>query len=291
MRSVTVHPTAEVHPSAELGEGVEVGALAYVGPGCVVGARTRLLRGAALLRNVEIGESNEVGEYSVFGGNPQDRAYNDARPGRVVIGARNIFREHVTINRPTVKESGEGRETRIGSDCLLMAGAHVGHNVWIGDSVTMANGAMLGGHSSLGDRVVMSGGCAVHQFCRVGEGALFRGGAGMGVHVPPFLVVVDINIAVGLNVIGMRRAGFSAAEREQVKAVFKAIYRDRPGAKLEDRVAAAEALSPEGPSARFVQFVRQMMADKPPHRRAMASLRSVRERAGAGGGAVEGAEA
>ncbi len=281
-RSVTVHPTAEVHPSAELGEGVEVGALAFVGEGCVVGAGSRLLRGAVLQKFVELGEDNAVGEYSVLGGDPQDRGYDGARPGRVVIGSRNILREHVTINRSTVKESGEGRETRVGSGCMFMAGSHVGHNVWVGDHVVMANAAMLGGHSTIGDRVVLSGACAVHQFCRIGEGVMFRGGAGMGVHVPPFLVVVDINMAVGLNAIGMRRAGIDAEQREQVKRVFRAIYRDHPGARLEDRLRAAEALAPTGAAARFVGFVREAMDAKPPHRRAMVSLRSVRARSGGG---------
>lgn len=269
-----VHPTAEVHPSAELGEGVEVGALAYVGPGCVVGAGTRLLRGAVLVKHVELGESNEVGEYAVLGGNPQDRAYNDARPGRVVIGARNVFREYVTISRSTVKESGEGRETRIGSDCLFMVNSHAGHNVWVGDGVTLANGAVLAGHASVGDRTMLSANCGVHQFCRVGEGVMFQGIAGMSMHVPPYVVVAGINIVGGLNVVGMRRAGFSAEEREQVKAVFKAIFRQRLGARLEDRIRAAEAVGPSGPAARFVEFVRATLEDKPPYRRGLVSLRS-----------------
>lgn len=281
---MTVHPTAEIHPSAELGEGVEIGALAFVGPGCVVGAGSRLLRGAALLRNVELGEANEVGPYSVLGGNPQDRAYNDARPGRVVIGARNIFREYVTISRSTVKESGEGRDTRIGSDCMFMAGSHAGHNALVGDSVTFANGAVLAGHTSVGDRTMLSSGCGVHQFCRVGEGVMFQGIAGMSAHVPPFLVVADINLAVGLNVVGLRRAGFSAEEREQVKAVFRAIYRERRGARLEERLRAAESISPAGPALRFLEFVRATLEDKPPHRRGLVSLRSTRARSGGAGG-------
>ncbi len=279
-RSVTVHPTAEVHPSAELGEGVEVGALAYVGEGCVVGAGTRLLRGVVLQKFVEMGESNVVGEYCVLGGDPQDRGYNDARPGRVVIGARNIFREHVTISRSTVKEGGEGRETRIGSECMFMAGSHVGHNAWVEDSVVLANSAMLGGHVTVGARTMISGACGVHQFVRIGEGVMFQGTAGMSQHVPPFLLVRHINEVAGLNVVGLRRAGVSAPEREQVKAVFRAIYRDRPGARLEDRLSAAEAMAPTGAAERFVRFVRATVEDKPPHRRGIASLRSTRGRSG-----------
>jgi UDP-N-acetylglucosamine acyltransferase len=216
-----VHGTAVVSPEAELAEGVVVGphvvieGRVHVGPDCV------LRPGALLCGPLTLGRGNVVHAGAVLGERPQHLKYND-EPTGVEVGDFNIFREHVTVHRGTT----QSWVTRIGSHNFFMANSHVAHDCRVGDRCILANGALLGGHCVLEDSVYLSGNSAVHQFCRVGRLALLSGCSATSKDIPPFVVQQDVNVVVGVNLIGMRRAGMPAPEINAVRQAFRILFRD-----------------------------------------------------------------
>jgi UDP-N-acetylglucosamine acyltransferase len=215
-----IHPSAIISPGAQLDSSVEVGPFSVIdgqvslGPGCRVGPHVYLTGRTA------IGPDNVFHANCVIGDAPQDVKYKD-EPTGLRIGAHNLFREGVTVHR----SAKPGEETVIGSHNFLMANSHAGHNVRMGDRVIMANGALLGGHVDVEDGVFVSGNCLVHQFARIGTLALMRGGSATSLDVPPFTVVHGVNILCGLNTVGLRRAGFSDAERLELKRLYQKLFR------------------------------------------------------------------
>jgi UDP-N-acetylglucosamine acyltransferase len=218
--SARVHPTAVIDPQAELADGVRVGPHVViegpvrVGPGCV------LRPGAHLIGPLTMGCDNHVFSYAVLGEQPQHVKYN-GEPTRVEIGDQNIFREFVTVHRGTVASW----VTRIGNGNFLMANAHVAHDCVIGDRCMLVNGCMMGGHCVLGDNVILSGNSVLHQFVRVGRLALLSGLSGAGKDIPPFIMQQRVNCVVGVNLVGMRRAGIPSAHIDAVRRAFQIIYR------------------------------------------------------------------
>jgi len=215
-----IHPTASIDPAAKLGANVRVAAYAVIdadvelGDGCVVGPHV-YLTGAT-----KIGSGNKFHAGCVIGDAPQDLKYKD-EPTRVEIGDNNVFREHVTVHRSNKMSEA----TVIGSNNLLMASAHVAHNCVVGHHVILANGALLGGHATVQDRAFISGNALVHQFTRVGTLAIMQGGSAISKDLPPFTIARGDNKICGLNVIGMRRSGFSPAERLELKKIYHALFR------------------------------------------------------------------
>ncbi|MBL0927852.1 MAG: acyl-ACP--UDP-N-acetylglucosamine O-acyltransferase [Phycisphaerales bacterium] len=270
--SAEIDPTARVHETATIGEGAVIGPEASVGPHCVVGARSVLRARAMLVERVTIGVENDVHPYAVLGGDPQDKSFDRAKGhGEVVIGDRNVFREHVTVNRG----NWNGPATRIGSGNYLMTLAHVGHNAQIGDQCVLANTAMLAGHSRLGNGVVMSGLTAVHQFTEVGDGVMFQGRAAVSMHVPPYVVVAGDNFVAGLNRVGLRRnPAFTPADREQIKTLYRLYFRERGGRRAEEIVAAMESVASGEAARRFTQFIKQALAYAPPRARGVCGGRA-----------------
>jgi UDP-N-acetylglucosamine acyltransferase len=219
---IDVHPTAVVSPRAKLADGVVVGPLCVVADGVEIGANSRLVANCTILGPTRLGEANVVYPYAVLGGDPQDRTH-DGEPTALEIGARNVFREHVTVHRGTAKDRGM---TCIGSDGLFMASSHVAHDVIIGDAVTLANGTLLGGHVVVGDRVTTGGQAAIAPYVRVGEGAFIAAGAMVEIDVPPFVIVAGDRARVrALNRVGLRRQGVPEASSRALAAAFRAIYR------------------------------------------------------------------
>lgn len=279
-----IHPTAVIHASARIDPSVTIGPDAVIepdviiGPGCTIGAGTRLRTRCIVVQHTTVGAGNDVHPYAVLGGDPQDKSYDPGRPGELIIGDRNIIREHVTLSRA----NWNGPATRIGSGCYIMALAHVGHNAQVGDNVIMANTASLAGHSRLGNGCVMSGGTAVHQFTHIGDGVMFRGGAMVSMHVPPFTVVMSNNCIGGLNKVGItRNPSLSPQDRIEIKQVFRALYRRRdarPMAEIIDELATRSW----GPgAARFLAFITESLAFDPPRRRGICGGRRARLRADA----------
>jgi UDP-N-acetylglucosamine acyltransferase len=246
-----IHPAAVIDPAAELHETVEVGPFAVVegavalGPGCVVRPH------AHLVGPLTAGCDNYFGTGCVVGERPQHLLYQ-GEPTRTEIGDGNIFREHVTVHRGT---SATGL-TKIGSGNFLMAGSHVAHDCRVGDRCVFANGALIGGHCLVEDGVFLSGNCAVHQFTRLGRLAFLSGVSATTKDIPPFLIYVLRNRLGGVNVVGMRRAGYSTAQIDAVRKAFHIIYRQ--GLPLPDALTRVEQeLGEVDAVAELVGFIRR----------------------------------
>ena len=227
-----IHPTAVIHPKAKLDSTVQVGPFAVIDAGVELGAGCIVEPHVYLTGLTTAGAENRFHAGCVIGDAPQDLKYKD-EPTRLRIGDKNVFREHVTIHRSTKPDA----ETVIGSHNFFMANSHVAHNCIIGDHVILANGALLGGHAAVQDRAFISGNCLVHQFTRVGTLAIMQGGAGIGQDLPPFTIATGINTICGLNVIGLRRAGFSAEARMELKRLYHLLFRS--GNNLREALAGA----------------------------------------------------
>lgn len=234
-----IHPTAIIHPRAKVDPTVEVGPYAVIdedvelGADCIVGPHVYLTG------RTTIGAGNVFHAGCVIGDAPQDLKYK-GEPTCLRIGDHNVFREHFTAQRANRPET----ETIIGSHNFLMANAHVGHNCLVGDRVIIANGALLAGHVEVGDRVFISGNCLIHQFCRVGTLALMQGGSGISQDLPPFTVAQRGNEICGLNIIGLRRAGFTAEQRLELKRLYHALFRSGMNLRAALEAARKEFASP-----------------------------------------------
>lgn len=236
-----IHPTAVIEDGAQLGADVEVGPYACIGRDVVIGAGTRILSHAVLEGRVTLGESNVVGHGAVIGAPPQDFAFDPATESEVRIGHGNTFREHVTIHRGTKV----GTATEVGDGNFVMVGVHFGHNVRIGNRTVIANGAMFGGYAQLDDGAVVGGAAVFHQWVRIGRLAMIRGNAAFSKDVPPFTVGFLNNRLAGINAVGLRRAGLSAAARSDVRRLFREVFRGGLNVSQALERARASTWSPE----------------------------------------------
>ena len=227
-----IHPTAIVHPQARLDATVRVGPYAVIDADVQLGAHCVVGPQVYITGVTKIGAGNQFHAGCVIGDAPQDLKYK-GEPTPVSIGDHNVFREHVTVNRATTPDA----RTVVGSNNFLMANAHIGHNCAVGNNVIMANGALLGGHAVVHDRAFISGNCLVHQFCRVGTLAIMQGGSAISKDLPPFTVARGDNGICGLNSVGLRRAGFSAEARQELKQLYHALFRARKN--FSEALAAA----------------------------------------------------
>jgi len=243
-----IHPTAIIDPDAKLHPTVQVGPYTVIDGGVELGADCVVGPHVHLTGVTTIGANNRFHAGCVIGDAPQDLKYKD-EPTRLRIGEGNVFREHVTVHRSNKLSD----DTVIGSNGLYMAHCHVGHNSILGNHVIMANGALLGGHVTVDDRAFISGNCLVHQFVRVGTLALMQGGSAISKDLPPFCIARGDNGVCGLNVIGLRRAGFSAADRTELKKLYRLIFRE--GHALREALAEAGAKFTSAPAKTFIAFV------------------------------------
>ena len=243
-----IHPTAVIHPDAKVDPTVEVGPYAVVDAGVEVGEGLIIGPHVYLTGLTSIGARNHLFAGCVIGEAPQDLKYRGERTG-VRIGDGNTFREHVTVHR----SSKVGAWTVIGSGNLLMANSHVGHNSQVGDRAIIANGALLGGYASVADLAFISGNCLVHQFVRVGTLAMMQGGSGISKDLPPYTVARGDNHICGLNTVGMRRAGLSAAERLELKQLYRHLFRS--GKNLKQAIAQAHERFSGGAAAVLLEFL------------------------------------
>lgn len=243
-----IHPTASIHPSAKLGANVRIGAYAVIDADVELGAECVVGPHVYLTGVTKIGTSNKFHAGCVIGDAPQDLKYKD-EPTRVEIGDNNAFREHVTVHRSNKM----AEATVIGSNNLLMASAHVAHNCVVGNHVILANGALLGGHATVQDRAFISGNALVHQFTRIGTLAIMQGGSAVSKDLPPFTVARGDNTICGLNTVGLRRAGFSAAERLELKKLYHALFRSEK--LFRDALAEAEIFFTSVGAKTMLEFI------------------------------------
>ncbi len=244
-----IHPTAIVSPSARLADGVEIGAFACVGEEVEIGARTVVQAHAVLDGLVRLGPDNFIGFGAIIGARPQDLSFQPGTRSGVEIGRGNIIREQVTIHRGTAADS----FTMLGDENFLMAGAHVGHNCAIGNKTIIANNCLLGGHVTLEDSVFLGGGCVFHQHTRVGRLAITQGTSGFGKDLPPYVIGTDVNKVAGLNVVGLKRAGFGPEARAEIREAFRLLYES--GRNVSQALEEAGAKTWSAPAQAFFDFV------------------------------------
>jgi len=249
MRDVKIHPTAIVDPDEQIGADVEIGPFSIVGPQAVIGEKTIVQSHVVIEGDVTIGTGNFIGHGTIIGAPPQDVSFSPERKTRVQIGHDNVIRESCTIHRG----SPDGSATKIGDKNFLMAGAHIGHNCVIGNNVVIANNCLLAGHVRVDDGAFLGGGSTFHQFMHIGRLVMVQGSSGFGKDLPPFVIAAERNFVFGLNVVGLRRAGFSAKDRDEIKAAFKLVYQSR--LNVRQALEKAATMKFGGPAREFLDFV------------------------------------
>jgi UDP-N-acetylglucosamine acyltransferase len=217
-----IHPTAIVDGRAEIDDGVVVGAYSVVGPEVHLEVGVQLGNHVTLEGRVLIGREARIGHGSVLGGPPQDLKYLPGTPSGLRIGARTVIREHVTIHRATRA----GEWTEIGEDCLIMATSHIAHDCRVGNGAIIINCAGITGHCEIGERATVGGFTGIVPFCRVGAYAYVGGYSKVTHDVPPYMLADGLPaVAHGVNVIGLRRAGVSPADRRLLQDAYRILYR------------------------------------------------------------------
>src|SRR6266540_2031787 len=237
-----IHPSAVIDPKAEIASDVEIGPYVVIEGMVKIKGGTRVMAHAYLTGWTEIGNGNEIHPGAILGDAPQDTAYKGEQT-YLRIGDQNIFREYVQVHRGTVA----GSSTVIGNSNFLMATAHVGHNCRLGSNVILANGALLGGYVEVGDNVFISGNCVVHQFVRIGAYALMRGLSGTSRDVPPFAIIDWQHTVRGVNVVGLKRAGFDDQRIREIREAFGVLFRKGRNLSL-----AIKEIEKDGRAARDV---------------------------------------
>ena len=209
-----IDPSAKIDPTAQIGPYVVIDGPAEVAAGCKIEAN------AQLVGLVVVGEGTRIGRGAVIGGEPQDLGFDPATQSSVIMGKKNVIREHVTIHRG----SKPGMATRIGDGNYLMVGCHLAHDVVLGDRNIVANAALLGGHVHVGSHTFIGGGAVFHQFLRIGDFCVIQGNGSFTKDIPHYCAAQLKDRLTGLNVIGLRRQGVTAEERGEIKELFQLLF-------------------------------------------------------------------
>lgn len=248
--SAQVAPTARIHPEAIIGPGSAIGEYCVVEQDVILGAETRLEPYVYVKRWTTLGDRNEVSAGTVLGTDPLDKNFTGER-SYLRIGNRNRIREHYTISRGTQPES----VTSIGDDNYIMTSGHIAHNCIIGNQCVVASCALVAGYVEVGDRAFLSGGVVVHQYSRIGELAMVGGNTRVNSDLPPYFLYSEFHVAAkGLNLVGLRRAGFGLEDVASLKTAYRLLYRS--GLKLEEALPRIAAECAGEAPARLVAFIR-----------------------------------
>jgi UDP-N-acetylglucosamine acyltransferase len=248
--SATVAPTARVHPDASIGPQCSIGEFCVIEQDVSIGAHCRLEPYVYIKRWTTLGERNEISSGTVLGTDPLDKGFTGAR-SYLRIGSGNKIREHYTISRGTQPES----VTTIADDNYIMTSGHIAHNCAIGSGAVIASCALVAGHVEVEDQAFISGGVVIHQRSKIGRLAMIGGNTRVNSDVPPFFLYSDFNVAAkGLNLVGLRRAGFTHAQIAALKTAYRILYRE--GLKLEAALARIEAEVPNEQTRHLVEFIR-----------------------------------
>jgi len=249
MSNLKIHQTAIVDSGARIGPNVEIGPFSVIGSQVTVENGSVIQSHVVVEGEVSIGAGNFIGHGAIIGAPPQDVSFSPDRKTRIQIGNENVIREYCTIHRG----SAEGSATSIGDKNFLMASAHVGHNCVIGNNVTIANNCLLAGHVRVDDGAFLGGGSTFHQFMHIGRLVMVQGSSAFGKDIPPFVIAAERNSVFGLNVVGLRRAGFSAQDRDEIKAAFKLLYSS--GLNISQALERASVMNFAAPAREFFAFV------------------------------------
>jgi UDP-N-acetylglucosamine acyltransferase len=249
-----VHATAIVDPAARIGEGVSIGPFCTVGANVELGANVRLMSHVVVDGHTRIGSGTVIHPFASIGLPPQHVKYR-GEPSRLVIGTDNIIREHVTMHTGTAQG---GMETRVGNDCFLMVGAHIAHDCLIDDNVILTNGVALGGHVHVGEFAIVGGLCGVHQYVRIGKHAMVGGCTGVDSDIIPYGSVKGNRAKlVGLNLVGLKRRGFSRDDVRTLRAAYGLLFSQ--GGTMVERIN--EVVDLYGANAGVMDIVNFLRAD------------------------------
>jgi UDP-N-acetylglucosamine acyltransferase len=244
-----IHPTAIIDSRAEIDPTASIGPYAIIEGPVKLRANVKVEAHAQVLGDATIGAGTVIGRAAIIGADPQDLSFKPETESFTVIGENNVIREQVTIHRG----SKTGSATRVGEGNFIMATAHFAHDVQIGNKNVIANAALLAGHVHVGNNVFIGGGSVFHQFIRIGDFCMFQGNSSFSKDLPPYCIGNLLNRVAGINVIGLRRAGFTAADRAEVKRVVDLLFRSGL-----NRSQALEAIAQEAwgtPAQRFIDFI------------------------------------
>jgi UDP-N-acetylglucosamine acyltransferase len=248
--SAVIAPTARVHPDARIGGGVVIADFCVIEQDVVIGNNCRLEPYVYVKRWTTLGERNEISAGTVLGTDPLDKNFSGER-SYLRIGNGNKIREHYTISRGTAPES----VTTIGDENYIMTSGHIAHNCNIGNRAVIASCALVAGYVDVEDQAFISGGVVIHQFSKIGRLAMIGGNTRVNSDVPPYFMYSNFNVAPkGLNLVGLQRAGFSAADISALKRAYRLLY--RAGLKLADALQQIETEIATEHAKYLVEFVR-----------------------------------
>jgi UDP-N-acetylglucosamine acyltransferase len=249
--SALVAPTARIHPDAIIGPGARIGEFCVIETDVSIGAACLLEPYVYIKRWTTLGERNEISAGTVLGTDPLDKTFGGER-SYLRIGNGNKIREHYTISRGTAPES----VTEIGNDNYIMTSGHIAHNCKIGNNTVIASCALVAGYVEVEDQAFISGGVVVHQFSKIGRLAMIGGNTRINSDVPPFFLYAGHDVvAKGINVVGLKRAGYKASDVAVLKKAYQILY--RCGLKLQDALAKIEAEIPTPETLHLVRFIRR----------------------------------
>jgi UDP-N-acetylglucosamine acyltransferase len=257
--SAVIDPRAQIDSSVEIGPFVVIDGPAKLAAGVVIGAH------AQIVGDTTIGAGTKIGRAAIIGEAPQDLSFDPATASQTIIGVNNVIREQVTIHRG----SKAGSVTRVGDHNFIMANAHLAHDVQIGDHNILANAVLLAGHIELGNYTFIGGGAVFHQFLRIGDFCVVQGNGSFSKDIPHYCAAQRINRVTGLNVVGLRRQGFTTPDRAAIKELFRLLFCS--GMNLSDAMEEATARQWPEKAARLLEFVRA------PNRKGVCSVRAARE--------------
>jgi len=248
--SASVAPTARVHPEAVVGPRTRIGEFAVVEQDVTIGADCLLDAYSYVKRWTTLGDRNELSSGVILGTDPLDKGFTGER-SYLRIGNGNRIREHWTISRGTAPES----VTEIGDDNYIMTSGHIAHNCKVGSANVIASCTLVAGHVEVGDRAFLSGGVLVHQFSKIGSHVMVSGNVRVNQDLPPYFLYTGVYVlANGLNLVGLKRSGFSRAEISALKTAYRLLYKSN--LKQEQALARIEAEVPTHHTRHLVEFIR-----------------------------------
>jgi UDP-N-acetylglucosamine acyltransferase len=243
--------TARIHPGAVIGAGARVGEYCVIEEDVVIGESCLLEPYVYVKRWTTLGVDNEISAGTVLGTDPLDKNFDGAR-SYLRIGSRNKIREHFTISRGTPPESA----TEIGDDNFIMTSGHIAHNCKVGNNTVIASNVLLGGYVEIEDQAFLSGGVLVHQFSKIGRLAMISGNTRVNLDAPPFFTFAGFQIAPkGLNLVGLKRAGYRAADVSILKQAYQLLYKSN--LKLEEALTRIESQIPTAETLHLTAFIRR----------------------------------
>ena len=246
-----IHKTAIIEGNVKIGENVSIGPYSFISGNIEIGDNTEIGHAVQIEGNVKIGPGNKILHSSYIGAPPQDFSYKGAETF-VEIGGNNVLREFVQIHRGTK----EGTGTTLGSNCFLMGGTHLAHNVRVGNNVTIANNSLLAGYVEVDDFAFISGLCAFHQFVKVGKYVMIGGCSAVGKDCPPFMLIMgNPAAAAGINVVGLRRREFTQERRTAIKNAYKILYRS--GRNVTQALEELETLKNNRDILELIGFIKK----------------------------------